>query len=282
VNRFWKDEKFIKEDFHVSSKEKTEQRWTDEYLEPIFNQIDSYLQNEDDVLILQEVPNMFFDNDSKRFKGICSARIKLKNHCDSKKIVMLFPVYARFSYARTAVLFNKGQYIYDENYKNNIVSAFPKYRNKIVAVHPAIDPDFRVVGMHIPAGCSKFYDSLIALHRDMTEDIPTVYIGDLNTYHSETVNKRKLTEFMGEGLKDFWLESGHKHDAEDYPDATTYVHNGINERLDYALVTVKGIDKLNNKYEMTVDHSVRINGLSDHSAIILKEKTPETKKTGEL
>ena len=68
VNRFWKADKWNSKDFYTSSKDNTNKKMSDEFLKPIFTQIDKYLQNDDDVLILQEVPYKFFDKDKKNLK----------------------------------------------------------------------------------------------------------------------------------------------------------------------------------------------------------------------
>ena len=269
----------------MSSEIDTNCKWSDDFLNPIFNRVAKYLQNDDDLIILQEVPYKFNVNNSK-FGNICGARTKLEEFCEENNYEILFPVSSPNAYSQTVAICKQGQYVHDETYLKYIISKFPDYRNKIVTVHKNKDPKFRVVGVHIPdqySGGSVFYDSLINLHRKMPEDIPIFYVGDYNTFNANTFNKRKMYALMAEGLVDFWLEKGNVHNTEIFPEATTFVYVDKkkikhNERLDYALVTGKDFKELNNKYEMTVDPFVRLNGLSDHSAIILKERTPETKK----
>ena len=246
-----------------------------EILEKLKNQIEQYMEN-CDLLLLSEIPHKDYEelyNDFREF-------------CNDKNWKFIDNLYSGSANIETVAIC-KEDADYERCYDDDVVKMeFGSYRNRVIALRKKSEPTEIIVGVHIPINKSiDYWNSLILTHRKIMKNNPEyrfIYIGDMNTYKDGTVNKMKLTEFMDEGLKDFWLESGHKHDAEAYPDATTYVHNGINERLDYVLVTGKDFDKLNKKYDMTVDHTVRVNGLSDHSAIILKEKTPETKKTGEL
>ena len=270
VNRFWKADKWKSKDFYTSSKDNTNKKMSDEFLKPIFTQIDKYLQNDDDVLILQEVPYKFFDNDKKKFEeNPCLAHEKIKKYCYGKGYDILFPFKSPDSYSQTVAVFKKGQYDYDETYLEYVEGKFKKYRNKIIAVCKKGKKDLRVVGVHIPMNSAEFYDSLIALHRKMPEDIPIFYIGDYNTFDANTVNERKMFAFMSEGLVDLWLKSGKSHKEATF---------NADTRIDYALITEKDADK----YEITADHDIRTKDkLSDHSAIILKERTPEMKKTGD-
>ena len=96
-------------------------------------------------------------------------------------------------------------------------------------------------------------------------------MGDFNTYETGRINKRRMYELMSYGLVDFWLEKGESNKRATFNAGT---------RIDYVLVKDIDYSALAERYDMEID--VGNDPLSDHSAIILKEKTPETKKTGEL
>ena len=227
-------------------------------------------EKSDDILLVSEVtPKMIKDISGELSKK--SLALKISNQKANSYV---------------AAIFKEDVYFDDSNL---VSTAFEDFRNQIFVVH---NNDMYIIGAHPPvigvslSSGTNFWDSLIELRRIMPKDIPAICVGDFNTYIPGTVNKRMMYRFMAEGFVDFWIEKGNVHNAEVFPEATTYVYvnrgKKHNERLDYVLVTGKDFDKLNKKYDMTVDHTVRVNGLSDHSAIILKEKTPETKKTGEL
>ncbi|MCR5021671.1 endonuclease/exonuclease/phosphatase family protein [Ruminococcus sp.] len=227
------------------------------YIEKII----SYLNNKDDIVFINE------------FKGVKSIVNTLENRYEMAS----YPI-GNNKFV-TAAIFSKGAYkLYGEKILDE---EFGSFRNRVIAVQRKDDPTQIIFGIHIPTydptdkhTSIELWNSIIRVHRRLHEDNRSViYIGDINTYIPGTVNKSKLYEFMSEGLVDFWIETGHDHNEHT---------SNFNTRIDYALVTGKDFDKLNKKYDMTVDHTVRVNGLSDHSAIILKERTPETKKTGEL
>ncbi|EXM40134.1 hypothetical protein RASY3_06245 [Ruminococcus albus SY3] len=252
-------------------------------LNVFFEQLMKYLVDDNDVLLLHEFPY-------KRIDGYEEFQKAFLSFLKENELEPICPLYSGSSYFRSIAVVFKKSASYELCYDDVVKLEFGSYRNRVIALRKKSEPTEIIVGVHIPISKSiDYWNSLILTHRKIMKNNPEyrfIYIGDMNTYKDGTVNKMKLTEFMDEGLKDFWLESGHSHNAEVYPDATTYVYvnrgKKHNERLDYVLVTGKDFDKLNKKYDMTVDHTVRVNGLSDHSAIILKEKTPETKKTGEL
>lgn len=62
---------------------------------------------------------------------------------------------------------------------------------------------------------------------------------------------------MSEGLIDVWIEKGNPHTKETFEGT----------RIDYVLMT--GKDFCNSKYEITIDDTIRKQGYSDHSAIIM-------------
>lgn len=238
---------------------------------PIKNQ----LEPNDNLLILHEVPKADFNdlkNDSnyKDYLDIESPENKKNGRPD----------------AVTIAVFYKGKYEVDETYKQCLLDIFESYNNRVIAVHKVGKYSETFVGVHCPENgiasggttVINFWDGLEKFHMSMKKwDKALIYLGDFNTYNPNTLNKRRMYRFMSYGLVDFWLEKGESHNKATY---------NANTRIDYALVTDKDYSALAKKYDMEVnpDNIMEMIGpqLSDHSAIILKEKTPETKKTGEL
>lgn len=236
-----------------------------DYMQKAFDFILSKLAKHDDLVILNEVPNTKQKNYDV-FKKQFTAFYK-KN-----KLTVIEPLNCPASYGKTVAICQNGSY--EQCYDEIIDLEFGSYRNRILAVRGSACPQEIVFGVHIPIYESSkqpnsvaLWNSLILTHRKISEKgNRIIYIGDINTYQLGTVNKNKLIEFMSEGLVDFWLEKGHSHNRATF-------NSGA--RIDYALVTDKDYSALAKKYDMEIDDSTREGDkpLSDHSAIILREKT---------
>lgn len=73
----------------------------------------------------------------------------------------------------------------------------------------------------------------------------------------DTVNKNKFYELISEDLIDVWIKK----------EILIQKKLLIRTKIDYVLMT--GKDFCNGKYEITIDNTVRKQGYSDHSAIIM-------------
>ena len=219
--------------------------------------ISENINTEDDLVILHEVT---------------PAGYKFMSEKLSDKFEILSPIIPENTSPRffTAAVCQKGAYVLDETYKNNVLCVFEEYSNRVTVLCRAAKKDMTVVGVHIPIngnsgyGETNYWESLMRLHDMLPKDKALIYAGDFNTYSPGTVNKRKLYELMSKGLVDFWLECGGCHNFPTYEKGT---------RIDLMLVSGKHFDELSEKYVMQIDDTVMKNKLSDHSAIILKEKT---------
>lgn len=229
-------------------------------------------QNSCDLFLLHEVPKSFAEqiaNEPDTFLAVKDFQGLLPYNTNKRSCPVFY----------TVAIFKKDSYTYSDYYKDNLKYTFKTpgggYQNRVIGLISKEKTDEIIVGVHSKLSeheCALYFDSLIRLHQKMPCDKSIIYLGDFNAFTPGRNNKRKLYEFMSEGLVDFWLENGKSNS-----DTTT----NYDTRVDYVLVTDKDFNNLNKKYEMFIDDSVRLNGLSDHSAIILKERTPETKKTGD-
>jgi hypothetical protein len=136
------------------------------------------------------------------------------------------------------------------------------------------EPTETIVALHAPLeelDCVPFWDSLIRFHRYLHSDIPIYYIGDMNAFLPNKLQKRKMHEFMAEGVEDYWLGTGKSNNS------PTHIKG---QRLDYVLVSNVRLEKLYqykdffNKSEMIyepkdISDKTQKDGLSDHSAIML-------------
>lgn len=217
--------------------------------------ITRHLKDEKDLIVLQEVPYKDIDIYSNKISKIYLA---LKKFCQENNFEIL-KAPEKNAYFITLAIFKKGAY---EECSNIIENHFNDYRNRIVALQKAENPDELIIGLHIPKNCEKFWNMLISLHENLPKDKKVTYIGDLNTYAPNTINKNKFYEFLSNGIVDLWLENGNSHTKE----TSNYL-----TRIDYALITAKDFSE--GKYKITIDDAIRLQGYSDHSAIILQTKS---------
>jgi len=190
-------------------------------------------------------------------REICEVYTWLKQFCDEKNFEILPPTTENYSYFRTVAVFKKRVY---GRASTCIEAMFKNYANRIVALERTADKNAGIiVGVHVPKDCKEYWDSLISVHQKLPENKRIIYIGDLNTYIPGTTNKNNLYRLLSKGLIDIWLETGGTHTRETYD---------MHMRIDYALMTGKDFDNM--KPKMVIDDTIRYQGYSDHSAIMLK------------
>ena len=220
-------------------------------MEKYFEKISRCLKRLDDVVILHEVPALD-DTVINKLKDFCKDKYQLLrplagNNARNFETVVICKLSAKMPV-----------YELDETYRQSVYSVFENYLNRIIVVHSQ-KKDKLIVGIHIPMNCAEYWDSLIKLHSLLPKDRPIIYIGDINTFKPNTINKRKMYEFMSKGLVDFWLEKGKTHTEQTFKDGS---------RLDYVFITGKHC----NKYRFEVhnyDNKEVMGELSDHSALML-------------
>lgn len=232
----------------------------------VFNSIKKTIQNfieNGSLLILHELPHKGYDiYDSFR---------------DFFKDEFIDNLYPSQAFIETVAICQKNTYV--RCFDDLIEMEFDSYKNRVICLckkSERSNPTEVIIGVHSPTKKSiTFWNSLILTHQHIVKKYPEcriIYIGDMNVNLNkpDEVNTKKMAEeFMSEGLVDLWLKSGKSQKEATF---------NANTRIDYALITEKDADK----YEITADHDIRtIDMLSDHSAIILKERTPEMKKTGD-
>ncbi|HCJ41474.1 hypothetical protein [uncultured Ruminococcus sp.] len=232
----------------------------------VFNSIKKTIQNfieNDSLLILHELPHKGYDiYDSFR---------------DFFKDEFIDNLYPSQAFIETVAICQKNTYV--RCFDDLIEMEFDSYKNRVICLckkSEKSNPTEVIIGVHSPTQKSiTFWNSLILTHQHIVNKYPEcriIYIGDMNVNldKPDEVNTKKMAEeFMSEGLADLWLKSGKSQKEATF---------NANTCIDYALITEKDADK----YEITADHDIRTKDkLSDHSAIILKERTPEMKKTGD-
>ncbi|MBQ8966906.1 endonuclease/exonuclease/phosphatase family protein [Ruminococcus sp.] len=247
-----------------------------------------YAAKEQDLIFLHEVPNDL----AWKIQENVNRWLDLN---DNKYECLLPYKTAPKTHFQTLAIFMEGKYEYNETYTNNVEIKFAfngtGFRNRILALNPKNKKSEIICGVHVPPDekeCPVYYESLIGLHNKFKEaKAKTIYyIGDFNAFLPNKINKRKMHDLMALGLEDYWLATGNSNNS------PTHL---FGERIDYVLAyrnsrfkNLEDYQKYFNKYEMTVDpKDIADKGnrkeslLSDHSAIILKERTPEMKKTGD-
>ena len=232
----------------------------------VFDSIKKTIQNfieNGSLLILHELPHKGYDiYDSFR---------------DFFKDEFIDNLYPSQAFIETVAICQKNTYV--RCFDDLIEMEFDSYKNRVICLckkSEKSNPTEVIIGVHSPTQKSiTFWNSLILTHQHIVKKYPEcriIYIGDMNVNLNKPneVNTKKMAEeFMSEGLVDLWRESGKSHKEATF---------NANTRIDYALITEKDADK----YEITAYHDIRTKyKLSDHSAIILKERTPEMKKTGD-
>ena len=232
----------------------------------IKKQLNEKFFTENDLIVFQELPYRHGGKKTKR-------REKFEGFLEKNALELLeSPFIPDGTDFQTAVVCKKGAYVRVKSYEDCLTVCFEEYCGRVIAVEKANAPDIRIIGVHMPTNghsdyaATSCWDSLISLYKRFPKELPVICVGDFNTYEAGRINKRRMYEFMSYGLVDFWLEKGHSHNRATF-------NSGA--RIDYALVTDKDYSALAEKYDMEVDDSTREGDkpLSDHSAIILREKT---------
>lgn len=113
------------------------------------------------------------------------------------------------------------------------------------------------IGVHIPLGDEKFWDSMIKLYKIKKED-KLLIIGDMNVYDLGTMQKEKFIKLLSLGAVDAWVE---KKNSQDWPTANT------GRRIDYAIMTPSLYSEL---IDIVIDDTLRNNCVTDHSAIMVE------------
>ena len=227
-----------------------------------FRYIRNHIVMEEDLLVLHEVPFLkeveYTYNGKIRFKRseeIYNLYLELEEYCKENDLEILKPSTKEGAFFRTIAIFKKGAY---KRSLTEIDKEFKQYANRIIALERTnAKTEEMIIGLHIPMDCKDYWDYLIAVHKELPKDKMIIYIGDLNTYMPGSINKNKFYELMSEGLIDVWIEKGNPHTKETFEGT----------RIDYVLMT--GKDFCNSKYEITIDDTIRKQGYSDHSAIIM-------------
>ena len=228
-----------------------------------FRYIKNHIITEQDLLVLHEVPfvkevkyEYKGSNFFKTSKEVCDIYKELEEYCKENDLEILKPSMKNSAFFMTVAIFKKGAY---KRSSTEIYNEFKEYHNRIIALERTNAKNEEIIiGLHIPMDCKDYWDYLIAVHKKLPKDKRIIYIGDLNTYMPDTINKNKFYELLSEGLIDVWIEKGNPHTKETF-DADT--------RIDYVLMT--GKDFCNSKYEIIIDDTIRKQGYSDHSAIIM-------------
>lgn len=228
-----------------------------------FRYISDHILTEEDLLILHEVPfvkeKKYKDRGEIKFKRseeICKVYLELKEYCEGNGLKILEPSTEEKAFFRTIAIFKKDAY---KEASTDIDKVFKECANRIIALERAKET---IIGVHIPQDCKDYWDYLIEVHQKLPRNKRIIYVGDLNTYSSGTINKNKFYELLSKGLIDVWIEKGNPHTKETF-DAGT--------RIDYVLMT--GNDFHNDECEIRIDDDIRKQGYSDHSAIIYDVKS---------
>lgn len=229
-----------------------------------YTYIREHLVDPEDLIVLHEVPYKKEEGYSSysgeikvtRSKSISDIYIALEKFCQNNGFEILKPS-EDDAFFITVAIFKKGAY---RKFSNIIEKTFTEYANRIIVLERTAEHSNEIIiGLHIPAKCEVFWNNLIAFHEKLPEDKRIIYIGDLNTYDPDTINKKKFYEFLSKGLVDVWIENGNSHTKETFEG---------NTRIDYVLMT--GKDFCKGKYKITIDDTIRKQEYSDHSAIIMQ------------
>lgn len=226
--------------------------------------ITDHLREPEDIVVLQEVPykidkEYISCGEIKYRKSIYLSLVyvDIEVFCAYNGYELIIPV-DNDAFFITVAIFKNGAY---KKLANTVEKTFSNYGNRIVALEGVADNSNEIiVGLHIPANCREFWENLIALHEKLPQDKKIIYVGDFNTYSPDTENKIMFDKFLLRGIVDVWVEKGNPNTK------STFVGN---TRIDYVLMTAKDFYK--GKYEIKIDDSIRDNGYSDHSAIMLLE-----------
>ncbi|WP_419893146.1 hypothetical protein [Oceanobacillus kimchii] len=118
--------------------------------------------------------------------------------------------------------------------------------------------DRTIIGVHVPKGDKKYWDSLIELYNNQNEEDQLLIIGDMNVYDKGTTQMEKFIELLSLGAIDAWLEKGNPNDR---PTANT------KRRIDYAIMSPSLYSKL---IDIDIDDTLRNEYVTDHSAIMVE------------
>lgn len=252
VNQFLEKESWDKLKGQESKKIEIWERAKDYY----FSFIKNHILTKDDLLILHEVP--FNKEDSERI-----VYKELEQFCADNEFEILPTPNEKQCHFKTVAIFKKGAYKTEATYGS---MKFTDYANRIIAVEKVgTEFDEIIIGLHIPVACDILWNNVISLHKKLPKNKRIIYAGDFNTYISGTDNKNAFYKLLSEGLVDVWLEKGNPHTKE------TYIKKTSDEkaRLDYILMTGKDFYERSCNINISVDDTVRYQGYSDHSALVL-------------
>ncbi len=229
-----------------------------------YSYITKHLLQPEDVVVLHEVPYIKETKYSycgeinfKRSDSISEIYTALEAFCHDNDFEILKPSTDN-TFFTTVAIFKKGAYKKSSN--DIIKKIFIQYAHRIIALERTVhNSKDIIIGLHIPIDGEDFWNYLRTVHKKLDKNKRIIYVGDLNTYEPNTINKNHFYKFLSEGLIDVWLENGNPHTKETFDGKT---------RIDYVLMT--GKDFCNSKYEITIDDTIREQGYSDHSSIIMQ------------
>lgn len=118
----------------------------------------------------------------------------------------------------------------------------------------------RIIGVHVPLGHGKYWDSMIKFYKNKNEEDKLLIIGDMNVYDLGTPQMKKFTELLSLGAIDTWLKRGNPNDR---PTANS------NKRIDYAIMTPSLYSEL---LDVDICDDLRNECVTDHSAIMVEVK----------
>lgn len=229
--------------------------------------IKKYLLNDDDLLLLHEVP--YVSEEEYLFKGeikykrsnkITLAYKNLIQNINSVEYEVIEPVTEETAYFRSIAICKKGAYCL--TLTDEINSIFKKYQNRIVCIESTNNKkEAIVIGVHIPK--DKDFWCYI---ENMIDKIPNKKMvicgGDFNTYYPDTERKKNFFKLLNKGFVDVWIEKGNLNETPTFEADT---------RIDYFLISSNNFNQAD--WEMSIDDDVRKKfSYSDHSAIMLSTK----------